>query len=138
MGEVQGYVGELGQEEFLDMGISTLYRLKEIVEEAFDKAVIQGDYEAEVEGALEGFIEGGKDFHYQLEGEELVGPLAISLDYYYRSGGYFLFGTPSPQRIKMTPWERQRKNFFSVPTTQISSLGGDLVISIPRITKNHF
>jgi hypothetical protein len=111
--EVQDYAGILGVEEPLDISSSTLYRLKEIMEEAFDKAVIQGDYEGYLEGGLEGFLKVCKEFDYQLEDRELVGPLAISLDYYYRSGGYFLFGAPSQQRIKITSGERQRKNFFS-------------------------
>jgi len=114
--DVQDYASSLGLEVHLEIGTSTLYRLKEVVEEAFDKAVIQGDYKAELEGGLEGFIECCKDFHYPLEARQLVGPLAISVDYYHRTAGRFLFGSPSQQRTKTNHWEGQKKNF--PPDTQ--------------------
>jgi hypothetical protein len=111
--DVQDYASSLGLEVPLEIGTSTLYRLKELVKEAFDKAVIQGDYKAEVEGGLEGFIECCKGFHYQSESWEIAGPLAICVDYYNRSGGDFLLGSPSQQRIKRELWKGQRENFFS-------------------------
>lgn len=109
--DVQNYASSLGSEEYLEIGASTLYRLKEVVEEAFDRAVIQGDYKAEEEGGLEGFIECCRDFHYQLEAEQLVGPLAICVDYYHRTAGRFLFGSPSQQSIKTNHWEGPKKKF---------------------------
>lgn len=114
--DVQDYASSLGLEVDLEIGTSTLYRLKEVVEEAFEKAVIQGDYKAEIEGGLEGFIECCKDFHYQLERREIAGPLAISVDYYHRTAGRFLFGSPSQQRTKTNQWEGQEKKF--PPDTQ--------------------
>jgi hypothetical protein len=87
--------------------------LKGVVEKAFDKVVMQGEYDIEAEEALEGFIDACKGFHSQLEGRDLVGPLAIFIDYYCRSGGCFLFGTSSQERLKVAFLRRKRKNFFS-------------------------
>jgi hypothetical protein len=112
LSDVLNYVCRLGQKEPLDMGVSTLYRLKGAVQEGFEKAMTQGDYKAEVEEGLEDFIERCKDFHCLMEDREFVGPSAISLDYYRRSEGHFLFGRPSQKRIKRDYWQ-QRKNFFS-------------------------
>jgi hypothetical protein len=107
---VLDYVSTLGMKTPVMIEVSSLYRLKEVVKEAFDKATIQGDYQDEVEGGFEGFIQSCKAFNYHLEGRELSGPLAISVDFYHRSTGHFLFGTPSQLRIKMPP---MMKNYFS-------------------------
>lgn len=109
--EVLEYASSLGVEESLQLSASTLYVLKGVVGKAFDKVVMQGEYDIEAQEALEGFIDACKGFHSQLKGTDLVGPLAISIDYYCRSGGCFLFGTPSQGRIKITL--SKRKNFFS-------------------------
>jgi hypothetical protein len=100
--EALEYASSLGVEESLELSASTLYVLKGVVEKAFDKVVMQGEYDIEAEEALEGFIDACKGFHSQLKGRDLVGPLAISIDYYCRSGGCFLFGTPSQGRVKIT------------------------------------
>jgi hypothetical protein len=108
--EALEYASSLGVEEPLELSVSTLYVLKGVVEKAFDKVVMQGEYDLEAEEALEGFIDACKGFHCRLKGGDLDGPLAISIDYYCRSGGYFLFGTPSQGRVKITP--SKRINFF--------------------------
>ncbi|MBW1854056.1 MAG: hypothetical protein JRJ00_05150 [Deltaproteobacteria bacterium] len=104
------YASSLGVEESLELSASTLYVLKGVVEKAFDKVVMQGEYDIEAQEALEGFIDACKGFHSQLKGRDFVGPLAISIDYYCRSGGCFLFGTPSQGRVKITL--SKRINFF--------------------------
>lgn len=109
--EVLDYASSLGVEEPLELSISTLYLLKGVVEDAFDKVVMQGDYEIEAEDALEGFIDICQGFHYKLKGRDLFGPLAISIDYYCRRVCHFLFGTPSQDRIKII--QSKRRRFFS-------------------------
>ena len=107
--EVQEYASGLGVEDSLELSASTLYALKGVVEEAFDKVVMQGEYDVEANEALERFIDACEGFHSQLKGSDFVGPLAISIDYYCRSGGCFLFGTPSQGGIKIT---LSKINFF--------------------------
>ncbi len=96
------YASKLGVEDSLELSTSTLAVLKGVLEKAFDKVVMQGEYDIEAQEALEGFIDACKGFHSQLKGRDVVGPLAISIDYYCRSGGCFLFGTPSQGRVKIT------------------------------------
>jgi len=98
--EVQKYASSLGVEDSLELSASTLSVLKGVFEKAFYKVVIQGDYDLEAEEALEGFIDACKEFNSQLKGIDLDGPLAISIDYYCRSEGCFLFGTPSQGGVK--------------------------------------
>jgi hypothetical protein len=100
--DVLEYASSLGVDEPLELSTSTLYVLKAVVEKAFDKVVMQGEYEIEAEEALEGFIDVCKGFHRRLNGRDSVGPLAISIDYYCRSGGCFLFGTPSQGMVKIS------------------------------------
>jgi hypothetical protein len=102
--EVQDFLCGFGQKEPLEMGISTLYRLREVVEDAFERT--------EEDGSFEDFIGCCKDFHCLMEGNEFFGPSALSLDYYLRNEGRFLFGRPSQQRIQDNFW-RQRKYFSS-------------------------
>jgi len=100
--DVLEYASKLGVEDSLELSASTLNVLKGVLEKAFDNVVMQGEYDIEAEEALKGFIDACKGFHSQLKGKDLVGPLAISIDYYCRSGGLFLFGTPSQGEIKIT------------------------------------
>lgn len=95
------YASKLGVEDSLELSASTLDVLKGVLEKAFDKVVMQGEYDIDAEEALEGFIDACNGFHSQLKGRDVVGPLAISIDYYCRSGGLFLFGTPSQGEMKI-------------------------------------
>ena len=57
------YASKLGVEDSLELSASTLNVLKGVLEKAFDKVVMQGEYGIEAEEALEEFIDACNGFH---------------------------------------------------------------------------
>jgi hypothetical protein len=93
------------QQEDMDLSRSTFYSFRIFMLRCINKMLAAGVYrEAEAlfqlpeAGWMKAFIEFAEGFTCCKTDYSIRGPCALGHDFYLRTGGYFLFGTPSQHR----------------------------------------